>query len=46
MNLPHSWRWTVSKGKTVSAGVCGTRDDAARQAQTFIDAIVDWSMTS
>jgi hypothetical protein len=46
MNLPHSWRWTVSKGKTVSAGVCATRDDAARQAHTFIDAIVDWSVTA
>jgi hypothetical protein len=42
MNLPRSWRWTVSKGKTVSAGVCATKGDAVRQARTFIDAIVDW----
>jgi hypothetical protein len=45
MNFPHSWRWTVSKGKTVSAGVCATRADAVRQARTFVDAIVDWTAT-
>lgn len=46
MSLPHSWRWTVNKGNTVSAGVCATRDEAIRQAQTFIDAIVDWTATA
>jgi hypothetical protein len=42
MDVPHHWRWTVNKGRTVSAGVCATRNDAIRQARTFIDAIVDW----
>jgi hypothetical protein len=42
MRLPGGWKWTVSKGRTVSAGVCATRNDAIRQAQTFIDAIVEW----
>ena len=22
MSFPHSWKWTVGKGKTVSVGVC------------------------
>jgi GH24 family phage-related lysozyme (muramidase) len=46
MNLPHGWRWTVSKGHTVSAGVCETKGEAIRQAQTFIDAIMDWTATA
>jgi hypothetical protein len=41
--LSRSWKWTVGKGKTVSVGVCATRLDAIRQAQTFIDAVVDWA---
>jgi hypothetical protein len=43
MSFPHSWKWTVGKGKTVSVGVCATRLDAIRQAQTFIDAVIDWA---
>jgi hypothetical protein len=43
VSVPPGWRWTVSKGRTVSAGVCATRTEAIRQAQTFIDAIVDWT---
>jgi len=43
MNFPRSWKWTVGKGKTVSVGVCATRLDAIRQAQTFIDAVIDWA---
>jgi hypothetical protein len=39
MNLPRGWKWTVGKGKMVSVGVCATRLDAIRQAQTFIDAV-------
>jgi hypothetical protein len=46
MSLPHGWRWTVSKGNTVSAGVSSTKGEAIRQAQTFIDAIVDWTATA
>jgi hypothetical protein len=46
ISLPHGWRWTVSKGNTVSAGVCTTKGEAIRQAQTFIDAIVDWTATA
>jgi hypothetical protein len=42
MGVPRGWKWTVSKGHTVSAGVCTTRSEAIRQAQAFIDAIVDW----
>jgi hypothetical protein len=42
MNFPHSWKWTVGKGKTVSVGVCATRRDAIRQAQTFIESVIDW----
>jgi hypothetical protein len=42
MTLPHGWKWTVRKGHTISAGVCATRNEAVRQAQTFIDAIMDW----
>jgi hypothetical protein len=37
------WRWTVGKGRTVSVGVCASRQEAIRQARTFIDAIVDWA---
>jgi hypothetical protein len=43
MNLAHRWRWTVSKGKTISASVCAAKGDAVRQAGIFIDAVVDWS---
>jgi hypothetical protein len=43
MSFPRSWKWTVGKGKTVSVGVCATRLDAIRQAQTFIDAVIDWA---
>jgi hypothetical protein len=43
MSFPRGWKWTVGKGKTVSVGVCATRLDAIRQAQTFIDAVVDWA---
>jgi hypothetical protein len=42
MGVPRGWKRTVSKGHTVSAGVCTTRSEAIRQAQAFIDAIVDW----
>jgi hypothetical protein len=43
MSFPRSWKWTVGKCKTVSVGVCATRQDAIRQAQTFIDAVTDWA---
>jgi hypothetical protein len=43
MSFPRSWKWTVGKGKTVTVGVCTTRLDAIRQAQTFIDAVIDWA---
>jgi hypothetical protein len=43
MSFPRGWKWTVGKGKTVTVGVCATRLDAIRQAQTFIDAVVDWA---
>lgn len=43
MDYPDGWKWTVTKDHTVSAGVCDTREDADRQARTFIDAIVDWA---
>lgn len=43
MSFPRSWKWTVGKCKTVSVGVCATRLDAIRQAQTFIDAVTDWA---
>jgi hypothetical protein len=43
MSFPRSWKWTVGNGKTVSVGVCSTRPDAIRQAQTFIDAVIDWA---
>jgi hypothetical protein len=43
MRYLSGWQWTVGTGRTVSVGVCATRRDAIRQAQTFIDAIVDWA---
>ena len=43
MSFPHGWKWTVGKGKTVSVGVCATRLDAIRQAQTFIESVIDWA---
>jgi hypothetical protein len=43
MSFPRGWKWTVGKGRTVTVGVCATRLDAVRQAQTFIDAVVDWA---
>lgn len=43
MSYPSGWKWTVGQGRTVSVGVCATRRDAIRQAQTFIDAIMDWA---
>jgi hypothetical protein len=43
MSFPRSWQWTVGKGRTVTVGVCASRREAIRQAQTFIDAIVDWA---
>jgi hypothetical protein len=43
MSFPRGWKWTVGKSKTVTVGVCATRLDAVRQAQTFIDAVVDWA---
>ena len=43
MSFPRGWKWTVGKGKTVTVGVCATRLDAIRQAQTFIDAVIDWA---
>jgi hypothetical protein len=43
MNFSRGWRWTVGKGRTVSVGVCATRLDAIRQAETFIDAVIDWA---
>lgn len=46
MSYLSGWQWTVGKGRTVSVGVCATRGDAIRQAQTFIDAITDWVATT
>ena len=46
MSFPHSWKWTVGKGKTVSVGVCATRLDAIRQAQTFIESVLDWAAST
>jgi predicted nucleic acid-binding Zn ribbon protein len=43
MAFTHGWRWTVGKGRAVTVGVCASRKEAIRQAQTFIDAIVDWA---
>jgi hypothetical protein len=43
MSFPRGWKWTVGKAKTVTVGVCATRLDAIRQAQTFIDAVIDWA---
>lgn len=43
MSFPRGWKWTVGKSKTVTVGVCATRLDAVRQAQTLIDAVVDWA---
>jgi len=43
MSYQSGWKWTVGKGQTVSVGVCATRRDAISQAQTFIDAIMDWA---
>jgi hypothetical protein len=43
MSFPRGWKWTVEKAKTVTVGVCATRLDAIRQAQTFIDAVIDWA---
>ena len=34
---------TVGKSRTVTVGVCASRLEAIRQAQTFIDAIMDWA---
>jgi hypothetical protein len=42
-SFPRSWKWTVEKSKTVTVGVCATRLDAIREAQTFIDAVIDWA---
>jgi len=42
LSFPRGWKWTVGRGKTVSVGFCRTRLDAIRQAQTFIDAVIDW----
>lgn len=41
--FPQSWKWTVCKGRTVTVGVCATRAGAIRQAEAFIDAIIDWA---
>jgi hypothetical protein len=43
MSFPCGWKWTVGKAKTVTVGVCATKLDAIRQAQTFIDAVIDWA---
>jgi len=43
ITLKRGWKWTVGKGRTVTVGVCATKQDAIRQAQTFIDAVVDWA---
>ena len=43
MSFASGWKWTVGRGRTISVGVCATRVDAIRQAQTFIDALVDWA---
>jgi hypothetical protein len=43
MSFPRGWKWTVGQAKTVTVGVCATRLDAIRQAQTFIDAVIDWA---
>jgi hypothetical protein len=43
MTFPRSWKWTVGKNRTVTVGVCASRLEAIRQAQTFIDAIMDWA---
>jgi hypothetical protein len=43
MSFPRSWKWTVGKGGTVTVGVCTSRQAAIRQAQTFIDAVIDWA---
>ena len=43
MAFPRSWKWTVGKSRTVTVGVCASRLEAIRQAQTFIDAIMDWA---
>jgi hypothetical protein len=46
MAFPRSWKWTVGKRGTVTVGVCTSRQQAIRQAQTFIDAIMDWGSLS
>ena len=43
MTFPRSWKWTVGKSRTVTVGVCASRLEAIRQAQTFIDPIMDWA---
>lgn len=43
MAFPRSWKWTVGKRGTVTVGVCTSRQEAIRQAQTFINAIMDWA---
>ncbi|WP_407181248.1 hypothetical protein [Bradyrhizobium sp. STM 3562] len=43
IGFPQGWKWTVRQDRTVTVGVCATRADAIRQAQTFIDAIMDWA---
>jgi hypothetical protein len=41
--FPNRWKWAVGNGHTISVGVCVTREEAIRQARTFIDAIMDWA---
>ena len=43
MCFSRGWRWKVGKGRTVTVGVCAKSLDVIRQAQTFIDAVVDWA---
>jgi hypothetical protein len=43
MSFPRGWKWTVGKDRTVTVGVCASRSEAIRQAQAFIDAVVDWT---
>jgi hypothetical protein len=43
MTFPRRWKWTVGKNRTVTVGVCASRLEAIRQAETFIDAIMDWA---
>jgi hypothetical protein len=34
MEFPGSWEWAVCNGRTVSVGVCSTREEAILQANS------------